>query len=186
MKKTLLLLLLHLFLTCSLIAQQEFRSKSAFHIAYMGEMVTHPGLSIGYEKYLNESEKFQIFLRPVMGFYHHYRNNTTFHLNLESGFRRTFKSGFFLEQSMGIGYFHRFVDGDGNYYIDENGNVASGGNVGIPFVPFLANVGIGYHIHTSKINISPFLRPNTYWKLPLNSTPNMQFALLAGIIFRIK
>jgi hypothetical protein len=186
MKNKIFLLSCFWLLVLTAQGQSEFANKHAFHVAYLGEMLTHPGISVGYEKYLTEDEKFHIFVRPTAAFYHHYRNNTTFMLTLESGFRRNFRSGFFLEQSLGVGYFQRLVHGDGQFYVAENGTIMEKGALGVSFLPLLANVGIGYHFQSRKVQISPFVRPNFYWKMPFNETPNMQLAIMAGIIYRIK
>lgn len=186
MNKSNCIILFLLLLISPAYAQTKFDNRHGFHMAYLGEMLTHPGVSIGYEKYLGEDEKFQIFLRPVLGFYRHFRNNTTYQLTLESGFRRNFRSGLFLEQSLGIGYFHRMVHGDGQFYVDDKGAIHEKGGIGVSFVPFLANIGMGYHFQSRRPQISPFARPNFYWKMPFNETPNMQFVLMVGIIYRNK
>ena len=186
MKKTKCIIFLVSMLAFQTIAQENIHKRHGFHIAYLGEMVTHPGLSIGYEKFLNYEDKFGIFLRSTLGFYRHFRNNTTYMLTLESGFRRNFRSGIFVDQSIGIGYFNRWVHGDGQFYVNENGGIEEKSGIGRSFVPFLANLGLGYHIQTNKAQFSPFIRPNFYWKMPFNETPNMQLAVMVGILYRSK
>lgn len=170
----------------SIFSAQAQEVTHAVHAAYLGEMLTHPGVSLGYERYLNDDRKFEVFLRANLGFYHHYRNNNTFMFTLESGFRRNFKSGVFLEQSLGLGYFYRKVHSDGQYAVQDDGSILEVNSLGRSFLPFLANVGVGYHINTNKARISPFIRPNFYWKMPFNETPNMQMAVAAGILYGFK
>jgi hypothetical protein len=186
MKKTLFILTIFVGLVFPVQAQVNDRPKQAVHVAYLGEMLTHPGMSVGYESYLSNDSRFQVFLRANVGFYHHYRNNNTYMFTLESGFRRNFASGIFLEQSLGIGYFYRKVHGDGQFAVEEDGSIVEKNALGRSFVPFLANVGIGYHIQTKRAQISPFIRPNFYWKMPFNETPNMQMAMMAGILYGFK
>ena len=186
MKKTCFILTIFIWSFFAVQAQVNDRPRQAVHVAYLGEMLTHPGVSMGYERYLSNDSRFQVFLRANLGYYHHYRNNNTFMLTLESGLRRNFASGVFLEQSLGIGYFYRKVHGDGQFAVEEDGSIVEKNALGRSFVPFLANVGIGYHIQTRKAQISPFLRPNFYWKMPFNETPNMQMGLMAGILYGFK
>ena len=186
MKKTIIILTILIGSVLAVQAQVNDRPKQAVHVAYLGEMLTHPGVSVGYEKYLNNDSRFQVFLRANVGFYHHYRNNNTSMITLESGFRRNFSSGIFLEQSLGIGYFYRKVNGDGQFAVEKDGSIVERNALGRSFLPFLANVSIGYHFQTKRAQISPFIRPNFYWKMPFNETPNMQMAMMAGILYGFK
>src|SRR5690554_1366501 len=186
MKKSFVVLLFLLLGSSAAFSQGDPGPRHGVHVVYLGETLTHPGLSIGYEKYLNEDSKFQVFIRANIGFYHHYRNNNTYMFTLESGFRRNFKSGVFLEQSLGLGYFYRKVHSDGQYAVQDDGSILEVNSLGRSFLPFLANVGVGYHINTNKARISPFIRPNFYWKMPFNDTPNMQMAVAAGILYGFK
>jgi hypothetical protein len=186
MKKTCFILTIFSWSVFAVQAQVDDRPGQAVHVAYLGEMLTHPGVSVGYERYLGNDSRFQVFLRANLGFYHHYRNNNTFMLSLESGFRRNFRSGIFLEQSLGVGYFYRQTHGDGQFAVNEDGSIVEKNSLGSCFLPFLANVGIGYHFQTKRAQISPFIRPNFYWKMPFNETPNMQMAVMAGILYGFK
>src|SRR5690554_679529 len=186
MKKSFVVLLFLLLGSSAAFSQGDPGPRHGVHVAYLGETLTHPGLSIGYEKYLNEDSKFQVFIRANIGFYHHYRNNNTYMFTLETGFRRNFSSGLFLEQSLGVGYFYRQIHGDGQFTVNENGSIVEKGSLGNSFLPFVANVGLGYHFQTKKAQISPFLRPNFYWKMPFNETSNMQMTVMAGILYSFK
>ena len=183
MKKQLSVLMILCSFALAASAQVEHRPRHAVHVAYLGEMLTHPGLSIGYEKYLNDESRFQVFMRANVGLYHHFRNNNTYMFTVETGYRRNFRSGLFLEQSLGIGYFYRQIHSDGKFAVHEDGSIVEKSSMGTSFLPFLANVGVGYHFQTKKAQISPFLRPNFYWKMPFNETPNMQMSLMAGILY---
>ncbi|HLU89434.1 MAG TPA: hypothetical protein VKZ51_06330 [Cyclobacteriaceae bacterium] len=185
MKKLCYVLLFTFVSVCTVQAQIENSPQHAFHIGYLAEMLTHPGLSLGYEKYLNDDSRFEVFFRATAGYYNHFRNNSTYMVTVESGFRRNLRGGLFLEQALGIGYFYRLVNSDGQYAVHDDGSIVEKPSLGNSFLPVLANVGIGYHFHTGKTRISPFLRPNFYWKMPFNDTPNMQMSLMAGIIYGI-
>src|SRR5690554_913957 len=140
MKKQLFLFMLSCSFTLAASAQVDHAPRHAVHVAYLGEMLTHPGLSIGYEKYLTDDSKFQVFMRANVGFYHHYRNNNTYMFTIETGYRRNYRSGLFLEQSLGIGYFNRQIHNDGTFAVDENGSIVGKGSLGTSFLPFLANL----------------------------------------------
>lgn len=186
MKKTFVALTLVLACSVGALAQGDRPARHAVHVAYLGETLTHPGLSVGYEKHLNDESRFQVFVRANVGFYHHYRNNNTYMFTLETGYRRNFNSGLFLEQSLGLGYFYRKIHSDGQFAVNDNGSIVEKKSLGNSFLPFVANVGVGYHFQTKKAQISPFLRPNFYWKMPFNETPNMQMSLMAGILYGFK
>ena len=136
MKKQILVLSFSCLFALAASAQVDHRPRHAVHVAYLGEMISHPGLSIGYEKFLNDESRFQIFMRANVGFYHHYRNNNTYMLTLETGYRRNFKSGWFLEQSLGLGYFYRQIHSDGQFAVNENGSIVEKKSLGNSFLPF--------------------------------------------------
>jgi len=153
---------------------------------YFGQDITYPGLVLEAEMEYMFSEYASLPLRLDMGFNVHPRNSTALFLDLNAGFRRYFKSGLFLEESVGIGVIETFLHSDAVYSVDDSGNVSEDSRANPPeFMPSLT-LGIGYNLTqgTGKQNLI-WLRPKVYWQVPHKTLSTYNFALQIGFTHTI-
>lgn len=131
-----------------------------------------------YEKYFSES--FSLPLRADLGYYNTPDYYTLF-LEVHKGFRQYFKSGFFAEQSLGIGVLSNFYTIESIWYYDEFGNVTrynDGLNLGI--MPSVT-IGGGYNLmHGKGTQNLLWIRPKVFWNLGFRSLNTPYFALQVG------
>jgi hypothetical protein len=148
---------------------------------YFGQTVTHAGIVLEGEMEKMYSENACIPIRLDLGFYVHPRNHSGLFLDLNAGFRRYFKSGLFLEESIGVGILGSFLHSDGVYEVDESGTVTEAPRSNPPdFMPSLT-LGIGYNLTqgSEKQNLI-WLRPKIYWQIPHKTTDTYNFAVQLG------
>ena len=165
-------------------AQEEPSSthRYALTAAYFGETITHPGATVGLEKYLLRSRRYKLFVGANLGGYVHHRNHKALFANLQLGQRITFRSGWFLDQSVGVGYLRTFLDGE-VYAVDSDGSVEQVANTGRPHFMPSVSVGVGYDFTKKGLaNLQLFLRPQVFWQMPFNNYSLLHIGLQAGLI----
>lgn len=148
---------------------------------YFGKHGTYPGLVLEAEVEHMFSEKASLPLRIDMGLFVQPRHSTGVFLDLNAGFRRYFKSGLFLEESVGIGVLETFLQSDAVYQVDDAGNVSEDSRANPPvFMPSLT-LGIGYNLTrgSGRQNLI-WLRPKIYWEIPHWELSTYAFALQVG------
>lgn len=149
---------------------------------YFGENITYPGAVINFEWERPHTDQLSILFRSDLGFYVHPRSSTAIFLDVHVGFRRSFSSGFFLEQYFGLGAMVSFYQGD-VYYVD-GGTVTQISNYGnFDFVPS-ATFGLGWRFiqHNSSVH-SVYVRPKIFWQFPVNDLASPHLALQVGYLF---
>jgi hypothetical protein len=114
-----------------------FAQEIPINFSYFGEMVTRPGIEIGYE--YNFYKGFN--LTGSVGTYVHQRNHTGLFLNGGLNWRHTFPIGYSMEFGIGLGYLHTWVHGGSIYVVDNNGNVSTKTKIGQPH--FMPSVKLG-------------------------------------------
>jgi len=153
---------------------------------YFGHTLTHPGIVLEGEMEYMYSDNASLPIRLDVGFFVHPRNQTGLFLDLNAGFRRYFKSGLFLEESVGIGVLQSFLHSDGVFQVDESGGISEGSIVNpVDFMPSLT-LGIGYNLtqDSGKQNLI-WIRPKIYWQLPHKLKSTYNFALQIGFTHTI-
>ena len=148
---------------------------------YFGHTVTHPGVVVEFELEKMYSEKASIPIRMDMGFYSHPRNHNGLFLDLNIGFRRYYKSGLFLEESIGVGVLQRILNADGVFEVDAEGNVTEVSRFDAPdFMPSLT-LGIGYNLTKNKETQNLiWLRPKIFWQYPHKTSSTFNPAVQVG------
>jgi hypothetical protein len=153
---------------------------------YFGQTITYPGLVLEVEMEHMFSERTSLPLRMDVGFYVHPRQSTGVFLDLNAGFRRYFKSGLFLEESVGLGLLQSFLHSDAVYAVDDSGNVSETSRSNPPeFMPSVT-FGVGYNLTqgSGKQNLI-WLRPKLYWQVPHKTVSAFNFALQVGFTHTI-
>ena len=133
-------------------------------IGYYGENVTNPGvvLEFEYERYF--AEGFSLPLRANIGF-HSNPDYSAYTIDLHKGFRKYFKFGLFLEQSLGVGLIAKNYK-DNYWYSDEYAHsIAHGNKTVLGFMPSVT-LGLGYDLSKEKEGSDLiWIRPKVYWDL---------------------
>ena len=153
---------------------------------YFGQTATYPGMVVEAELEYMFSEQASLPLRLDMGLYVHPRHSTGVFIDLNAGFRRYFKSGIFLEESVGMGVLETFLQSDAVYSVDDAGNVAEDSRANpVQFMPSLT-LGAGYNLTrgSGKQNLI-WLRPKIYWQVPHKTISAYNFALQVGFTHTI-
>lgn len=153
---------------------------------YFGQTVTYPGMIIEAEMEYMFSEQASLPLRLDLGFYVHPRHSTGLFFDLNAGFRRYFKSGLFLEESVGIGVLETFLQSDAVYTVDDAGNVSEGSRANpLAFMPSVT-LGVGYNLtrNSGKQNLV-WMRPKLFWQVPHKTISAYNFALQVGFTHTI-
>jgi len=153
---------------------------------YFGQTLTYPGLVIEAELEHMFSEKASLPIRLDLGFYVHPRHSYGLFLDVNAGFRRYYKSGIFLEESIGVGVLQSFLHSDGVYKVDDSGEVSDASRaIPVDFMPSLT-LGIGYNLTkgSGKQNLL-WLRPKIYWQIPHKTMSTYNFAVQVGFTHTI-
>jgi hypothetical protein len=181
MKRTLLIIAALAGIHLALEAQTHLNGG----IGYYGENVTHPGmvLEFEYERYL--SEGFSLPLRANLGF-HINPDYSAFTLDVHKGFRKYFKSGIFLEQSVGVGIIVKSYKGN-YWFVDEYmQNIPHGNKPVLGFMPSVT-LGAGYNLSKDKGGSDLiWVRPKIYWDLGFRGLHLPYAALQIGFTHTIK
>ena len=169
-------------------SQQEPTASHRYALtaAYLGETITHPGATVGLEKYLLRKRQYKLFVGTNLGGYVHQRNHKALFATLQFGQRITFRSGWFVDQSIGVGYLITFLDGE-VYTVNPTGSVEQMANTGRSHLMPSVSVGVGYDFTNKDIaKLQLFLRPQAFWQLPFNHYALLHIGLQAGIILPLR
>jgi hypothetical protein len=162
MRYTIIALLL-LGLTISAAAQVQMNIGAG----YFGHTLTHPGVVLEAEIAGTNSPGVSLFGRTDLGGYTHPRHDAGIFLDMSFGMRREFKSGLFLEESIGLGVLESFVNSDGVYSVDDSGAVSAASRRNpLDLMPSIS-LGIGYNLtrHSSQ-SLLIWVRPKIFWQFP--------------------
>ena len=154
-------------------------------IGYYGENMTHPGVILEFEYEHFTADGFSLPLRADLGFHHHPDYNA-FTLDVHKGFRKYFKTGLFLEQSIGVGVILKSFQ-DEYWYIDDYMQSIPHGNH--PVWGFMPSVtaGAGYNFSKNKEGSDLiWIRPKIYWDLGFRGLELPYWALQIGFTHTFK
>jgi hypothetical protein len=150
---------------------------------YFGETITHPGALVEFEVENRISERASLPFRADLGFYYHPRNHTAVFLDFHYGFRRSFRSGWFVEESIGVGILQTILNGEeGVFEVDDNGTVSNASKFNAPdFMPSLT-LGLGYNLtkHSDRRTLV-WIRPKLFWQYPQRLLSVHHLALQMGM-----
>jgi len=156
-------------------------------VGYYGENVTNPGVVLEFEYERYYTEDLSLPLRVDFGF-HSNPDYNAWTIDLHKGFRKYFKSGLFLEQSVGVGLIAKGYKTDYWFYDDYANAIAHGNTTVIGFMPSVT-AGVGYDLSKNKEGQDLlWVRPKVYWDLGMRGLYLPYFALQVGYshTFKIK
>lgn len=171
-------------------------TSSDITLAFNGSII-YPGIRAGIELPVGTSEiittrhsETQVrinrdrFLTANVGWYHHPDFHDNLYLTTEFRMRRTWKGGFFIEFSPGIGYSRTFLGGT-TYEVNDKGDVSIKKLAGFNYAVFTTGGGIGYRFaEKKKIPLSVYSTFNILLMFPYNSTIYPRPAIEIGAIYR--
>ncbi len=172
MRKLIFLILL----IAGVASQSTAQNKLNLGVGYFGENGINPGALIEFEYEKFFTEDFSLPLRADFG----YHVNSDFHaftFDIHKGFRKYYKSGLMIEQSIGFGIIAKRFMSD-YFFMDKYAAVSVHGNkVNIGLMPSITS-GIGYDFSSEKDH-SAFLwiRPKVYLDLSYRAL-NLPYAAL--------
>jgi|GEM_PF-1793620 len=105
----------------SVFSQLIHHDRIALKLNYFGELVLHPGLTVGIDYTVKKKNWVTIHWDTDLGGFHHHWNNTSLFLKSSIGSRFPIRS-IFIDLNLGIGYMHSFVAVD-VYQKSENGGI---------------------------------------------------------------
>ncbi len=144
---------------------------------YFGHFATHPGVVLEGEMETMYSEKASLPLRVDLGFYSHPRYHDGIFLEVNYGFRRYFKSGLYLEESIGLGLLQTRINSDAVYNVDESGKATETGRFYAPDIMPSLTLGIGYQLSEQN---QIWFRPKLFWQYPHKTSSNYHVAIQLG------
>jgi len=147
--------------------------------AYFGENMVRPGIVLEFEYEKVYTPVFSLPLRANLGFQFN-EDYQGFFLDLHKGFRKYFRKGLFLEQSLGVGIIFKSYGSDLLYYDQYYNPVFHGGKPVPGLMPSLT-VGAGYDLSREKdAKRSIWIRPKVYWDMGFRKLHQPYFALQLG------
>lgn len=153
MKKV--LLMAFSLLTMHLVAQDKHNwnlaftdQASAYPFSILSGYVKeplHPGLDLSFGKVLSDHSKHQWFREYHLGYFFHRFVQHGIPLNIQYGYRYKMTKEFFLESSLGGGYFHS-IPATAVLKLNENGEYTNAKGIGKPQVMLAFNLGLHYQL----------------------------------------
>ena len=148
---------------------------------YFGHTATYPGVVFEAEWESVLTDKASMPLRVDIGAYFHERYHTGIFADVNYGFRQYFKSGIYLEESVGAGVLVSFLSNDATYEVDDAGEVnETSGFSTVDFMPSIT-LGVGYNV-TKNRDVANYVwfRPKLFWQYPHKTTSTYNFAVQVG------
>ena len=181
--KNLSLIIIVIFVTAyNSIGQNRFNLGAG----YFGNTLTYPGLVLEAEWETNYTGKVSLPLRIDLGFYVHKRYNIGVFTDVNYGFRQYFKSGIYLEESIGVGVLTTFLSNDATYEVNSAGGISETSNFGsVDFMPSVT-LGVGYNLtrRSDKTNLI-WLRPKIFWQYPHKTTSTYNPGIQVGYTYTL-
>ncbi len=158
----------------------------AIKMDYFGEVVLHPGLTIGIEYSLKENDWVNLHWDTEIGGYYHKWNHTGLLIKSSIGTRVVFPFAFLIDLNLGVGYLHTFPQG--NVYIkDEKGGVVKDVNWGSPHFMPTTSLLIGWDgAKNRELPVLIHLGIEAYLESSFNQIFLPHAALKVGVVYKLK
>lgn len=156
--------------------------KRAVSVAYFGEFITHPGISVEFPTLLKAARKHTLYRKLGVTLYTHRRNHNAFILTGEAGSRLTNKQGRFGEALVGLGYMHTWLQGD-VYTRAGSGTVTESFDWGRPHLVLSFSLGAGWEAHREALPGTNFIRLIAFGEYPFNGLILPHLGLQFGTTF---
>ena len=154
-------------------------------VSYCGETATHPGLVVGMEYGLIETNWYRLSIAAQIGGYYHHRNHTGLFIETILSNRATTAFGLYGEIGVGVGYLHTWSAGD-VYARQAGGGIALVENTGRAHVKLTGDIRSGFDF--SKNQILPggvFMGLALFGEYPFNGFMLPHAALQTGLFLEL-
>ncbi len=171
--------------------------KKGINISYFGNMLTHPGLKVGYAYIHRQKTKEKQRRKRLRISYHqwvsmyslagyiHPRNHGALILNAEGGYRCIRPKGFTRAIYLGLAYMRTFNTGP-TYRINEAGQVEkvvlAGHHYILPGLAFA--LGESFILENRKV-LSWHIKPGIGFQMPYNAFMNLMLNLEVGLVYKL-
>ena len=183
-------------LLCTSLGAFGQKADRSVHVSYLGEYLTHPGLSIGYSHALysrtrvktkhngKEKQKDQkVFLLHSLGAYTQPKLSSGMMLTTSLGYRKTRARGFFLQYMVGAGVFRSLLSGE-TYEVSDNGEVSTAAFAGRTSFINTWSMGMGKDFSKTKdLPIAVYWSSGLWLRYPYNGFILPQFSGELGISY---
>lgn len=190
--------------TQHLLAQNQTRhdsivsalQNSSVKLSYWGDNLgVKPGFSLGLEHTFRSIEIEKVrkngkttfknrdyFYSLNLSAYTHNGYNSALYLYPEIGYRKTNRSGFYTELSLGTGIMRTTLDG-ATYNVDDSGNIDKVNAAGSYYWAFHIAPGLGWDFSKKNQNLplAIYIKPCLLFQYPYNSLYLKHFIAEAGI-----
>lgn len=163
------------------------RSPTEWRAAYAGELLTHPGATVGLTRVLARSDTWSGFrhslvLTPEIGVYDHPRNHVGAFVEAALGWRLSHRRGATFSVQVGAGYLHTWLDGP-VYRVDDMG-VHKVHDAGRPHLMLALPFELAWRAPPiGERWLCPFLRLMPFVRYPYNGTFLPQALVELGVAF---
>ena len=161
-----------------------FKEKIALKMEYFGELVLHPGLSVGLDYTVTKNNWVTIHWDFDLGGYWHRWNNTSAFLKSSIGSRFAIGSAF-VDINLGAGYMHSWAAGD-LYQRAKDGGVEKAANKGHSHFMSTASLLFGWdRSRRQKLPWSIYFGPEVYLQSSFNHIFLPHVAAKLGITYKL-
>lgn len=164
--------------------REKFEERLAVKVEYFGELVLHPGLSLGLDYTISKNNWVTIHWDTDLGGYWHRWNNTSAFLKTSIGSRLAIGSAF-ADINIGAGYMHSWAAGT-VYQRAENGGVEKATNWGHSHFMPTASLLLGWDgSRKNKLPWTIYLGPEVYLQSSFNHTFLPHLAAKIGFTYKL-
>ncbi len=168
-----------------LISRIIYNERVAFKFDYFGELVLHPGLSLGIDYTLSSKKWVIVHWDTDLGGYWHRWNNTALFAKTSIGTRFPVSS-MFVDLNMGAGYMHSFPAGK-IYQRSTDGGVEKASNWGHPHFMPAFSVLLGWDgSRKANLPLSIHIGAEAYLQSAVNHTFIPHAATKVGVTYKFK
>ncbi len=163
----------------------EKGKRYAFFVGYSAYKLSNPGFHIGVEKYLSNTQNYEVIGALKLNFFTQkdVQTGLSFHANFGQRYKTNF--GLFLESFIGIGVQQSFFTSQSFEFTQNTANVVETKASKTGLSPSLI-LGIGYDFEkVTKHPLKLYVRPSFYWLYPdRNVLISTNYSIETGFIFR--
>jgi hypothetical protein len=162
-----------------------YNDKVAFKLDYFGELVLHPGLTMGVDYTLVKKNWVTVHWDSELGGYWHKWNNTALFLKSSIGARLPISS-LFVDMNLGVGYMHSFPAGT-IYRRVSDGSVEKAPNWGSSH--FMPNASFLLGWDGTRKNNAPFtvhIGAEAYYQSNFNHIFLPHLAAKVGVTYKFR
>lgn len=158
---------------------EPYHNWFSLSLAYIGEMLIHPGAALGLEAKVDTWRIYRLALGLSLGGYVHPQNHGALYTLAEIIQRWVSPMGLYGEVLAGLGYLHQWPDGEVWERDPVTGTVGPTSRGGRPYLMMSTALGLGWELDS----LSPFVRAQLFGIFPYNRALAPRVALQVGVLY---